>query len=105
MADDFKPTSPFRIARLRQFLPLSDDVISTRGQSLPSLIRSISTASLHDLRLQGPQRRASRVARGEEGGEMDTERDGDSRKGEDARMTPQMRSMRLIGNSNPRYQW
>ncbi|KAA6416093.1 MAG: cation efflux family [Lasallia pustulata] len=105
MADDFKPTSPFRITRLRQFLPLSDDVISTRGQSLPSLIRSISTASLHDLRLQGPQRRPSRVARGEEGGEMDIERNCDSRKGEDARMTPQMRSMRLIGNSNPRYQW
>lgn len=44
---------------------------------------------------------------------MDLERDGDSGRGGEGRsnagaqsfMTPQMRSMRLIGNSNPRYQW
>lgn len=113
MADDLKPNSPFRIAGLRQFLPLSDDVISTRGQSLPGLIHSRSTASLHDLRPPSIQRRGSRVKRGEEDGQMDLERDGDSGRGVEGRsnagaqafMTPQMRSMRLIGNSNPRYQW
>ncbi|KAI4121224.1 MAG: hypothetical protein LQ347_006924, partial [Umbilicaria vellea] len=112
MADVSKPDSPFRIAGLRQFLPLSDDVVSTRGQSLPGLIRSRSTASLHDLRPPGLQRRASRVKRIEEDGQMDLERDGNGGRGGEGRsnagaqvlMTPQMRSMWLIGNSNPRYQ-
>ena len=53
------------------------------------------------------------MKRSEEDGEMDPERDGDGRRGLERRlsagaqvlMTPQMRSMRLIGNSNPRYQW
>ena len=52
------------------------------------------------------------MRRSEEDGEMDLERDGEGGRGErrlsagaQVLLTPQMRSIRLIGNSNPRYQW
>ncbi len=127
-----RPTPKVRIGSLRGFLPLSEDIVSTRGQRLPSLIHGRSTANIHDVRPQLAQRRLSAYyettdADREQGSnhERDIERAaGDVRKGarvtsgskgsedkkkmsetSDILMTPQMRSMRLIGNTNPRYQW
>ncbi|KAL8764030.1 MAG: hypothetical protein Q9184_000318 [Pyrenodesmia sp. 2 TL-2023] len=105
-----------RLGTLRGFLPLATDSVSTRGQNLPSLIQSRSSASLRDVRAYLNQRKAS-VYHDETDEEPDIERDGDARVSQkhkpdrrasnasDVLMTPQMRSMRLIGNSNPRYQW
>ena len=114
----------FRIGGLRGFLPLSDDVVSTRGQKLPALIQSRSSASLHDLRAQLPHRRRSFTKALVDNNDQSDEEssvngagerpsagglaDGGHRRlspGVEVLMTPQMRSMRLIGNSNPRYQW
>ena len=99
--------------------------LSTRGQKLPALIQSRSTANLGELRTQLHQRRYSTTtkSRGEDDEGEDRER-GSSEERErqlvggatgpgakrlmaavEALKTPQMRSMRLIGNSNPRYQW
>lgn len=113
--------SPFRIGSLRNFLPLSDDTVSTRGQRLPSIIRERSTASVSDFRAQRVHRRQSSFINGSDG-EQDIERDAGGRGRERGRdesgeaqrrmsngslmlLTPQMRSMRLIGNNNPRYRW
>lgn len=116
MADAHPPRpQPFRIGSLLNFLPLADDAVSTRGQKLPSIIRDRSTASIRDLRAQFSQLQPSHD-------EEDVERDGDRRgrerggndhsegqrrasNGSQVLMTPQMRSMRLIGNNNLRYQW
>jgi hypothetical protein len=108
-----------RIAQLRGFLPLSEDAspMATHGHgTLTSLIKSRSTTSMHNL-----TRRPSSL-RGREPPELDEEanplmrsisrrRDTDAedfRRSEDRRVSavllgPQMRSQRLIGNSNPRY--
>lgn len=131
MAERPTPTN-VRIGSLRGFLPLSEDIVSTRGQRLPSLIHGRSTANIKDVRPQLEQRRLSAYYQAtnedrEQG--SNHERDietaaGDVRKGarvaparkgsgdkkrmsknSDMPMTPQMRSMRLIGNTNPRYQW
>jgi hypothetical protein len=105
--------------RLRAFLPLSEDsAFSTRGQNLPAIIQSFGTPPV--------ARRAStfRFLDGQEDVEaqrrlVDLERSHDSHDFEerdgatDRRMssaaailmTPEMRSQRLIGNSNPRYKW
>ncbi|KAL8688984.1 MAG: hypothetical protein Q9224_004752 [Gallowayella concinna] len=115
-----------RLGTLRGFLPLAGDAVSTRGQNLPSLIQSRSSASLRDVRALLNQRKQS-LYHEEIDDEPDLERDGESRGGQRDRqsparskyaasegrmsnasevlLTPQMRSMRLIGNSNPRYQW
>ncbi len=118
MADNASGRPPsVRIGNLRGYLPLSEELVSTRGQVLPSLIQNRSSASLKDLRGSiGPRRFGNYSYESDE--ELDVERDGDSsirenRTGINRRMsnvsqvlnTPQMRSMRLIGNSNPRYQW
>lgn len=129
MADDSSPRpKSYRIGSLRGFLPLSDtsNSFSTRGQKLPSLLHSRSTANVKDLWAQTPQRRSATPETNEDN-ENDVERDADrgydgpspaksrlSRMerrmsnvsdGGEVLMTPQMRSMRLIGNNNPRYQW
>ncbi|KAL8713520.1 MAG: hypothetical protein Q9220_002382 [cf. Caloplaca sp. 1 TL-2023] len=118
--------SNVRLGTLRGFLPLSSDAVSTRGQNLPSLIQSRSSASLRDVRALLQQRRQS-VIQDQTNEEPDVERDGDAQGGQNSTasplgrksqrserktsnasetfMTPQMRSMRLIGKSNPRYQW
>lgn len=109
-------SEPFRISSL---LPLSEETVTTRGQRLPSIIRERSVTSLAELhRPRSHRRRHSIVSNN--GDEQDVERDGDRlgrvRGGEDdgqrrmssaslALNTPQLRSMRLIGNNNPRYQW
>ncbi|KAL8970936.1 MAG: hypothetical protein Q9183_001294 [Haloplaca sp. 2 TL-2023] len=111
-----------RIGTLRGFLPLSGDTVSTRGQNLPALIQSRSTASLKDARALLSHRKQSLYYE-ETVEEPDPERDGGQSKGHspaskrhgkperrtsnasDVLLTPQMRSMRLIGSPNPRYQW
>ena len=133
MVDDSPPRpKTYRIGTLKNFLPLSDtdNTFSTRGQTLPSLIQSRSSTNPKDLLAQVTHRRSETPELSEDGGTYSNERDLDrstiglgrpspakSRKGPGARrmsgmsdagevlMTPQMRSMRLIGNSNPRYQW
>ena len=108
---------PVRIGSLRGFLPLSDDMVSTRGQSLPSILQNRSSASLKDLRGSlGHKRFGNYSYDSDDEGDVERDADGsirESRAGPNRRMsnasqvlnTPQMRSMRLIGNSNPRYQW
>ncbi|MCJ1396394.1 hypothetical protein MMC18_009284 [Xylographa bjoerkii] len=127
MAESSPPRSaPFRIGALPGFLPLSEELVSgsTRGQKLPALIQSRSTANLHEFRNQA--RRPLGVSRARTGydGQDDAESWGDenSRRGSldeapkkrlqrlmsvgaEVLMTPQMRSMRLIGNSNPRREY
>ena len=125
MADSTSPprNPGLRLGGLKGFLPLSDDVVSTRGQALTSLIQNRSSASLQDLRPHVSPRRhtthrhtdeesdggLSKVHSGGSGGRDGRDgRDREERRmnaGAQALMTPQMRSMRLIGNSNPRYQW
>lgn len=108
-----------RIGGPRGFLPLvSDDALSTRGQTLPGLLRDRSTTSLRNLAHGIPRRRTSMIDgedNDEEAGARSiqyassfegAERDGRRVSiGGQVLMTPQMRSMRLIGSSNPRYQW
>lgn len=127
MADSSPNNEPnVRLGTLRGFLPLASDSVSTRGQNLPSLIQSRSSTSLRDVRTYLNQRKAS-IYHDDTDEEPDVERDGDVRLGQrsgqspvsnkygrperktsntsEVLMTPQMRSIRLIGNSNPRYQW
>ncbi|OCK78746.1 hypothetical protein K432DRAFT_406186 [Lepidopterella palustris CBS 459.81] len=106
-----------RIASLKAFLPLSAETtaISTRGQNLPSLIQSYSSGQVLSRRpstIHSGERRRSEedvesgrvhgLTIGWGGGERDERR---ASIGASVLLTPQMRSQRLIGNSNPRYQW
>ncbi|KAL9101616.1 MAG: hypothetical protein Q9163_003135 [Psora crenata] len=121
--------TPVRLGNLGGFLPLNDPPITTRGQKLSGLIRDRSSNNIKDIK----KRRQIRIEG--ESDEEERERDVESNSMEfDARWhgrspaknsrhpkserrgsamsdasqllhTPQMRSMRLIGNSNPRYQW
>ena len=107
-----------RIGNLRGYLPLSDELVSTRGQVLPSLIQNRSSASLRELRGSLGPKRLGNYNSHDSDDELDLERDiegstRESQRSVNRRMsnasqilnTPQMRSMRLIGNSNPRYHW
>jgi hypothetical protein len=127
MASDELSSSPpqyGRIARLRGFLPLSEDAspMATHGHgTLTSLINSRSTASLQNMSRRPSSLRGGRDTPDVEEGEpplsrnitrrmsRDTDVD-DYRRSEERRLSavllgPQMRSQRLIGNSNPRYRW
>lgn len=115
----------YRIGGLSNFIPLNEETagVSTRGQRLPSLIQSRSSASLFTLpRRPRSERRGSvhshHSTEDEEHGLLDDQEplgkkwshvtEIDARRmslGPEILMTPQMRSMRLIGNSNPRYRW
>ena len=111
MADQ-PPASPpqyGRIPSLKNFLPLSEDAImSTRGQHLPSLLQQ-------SLSNRGPSQRPSSVrsedlySEPSKGSAPATPGLNDDRRssisGVSVLLTPQMRSQRLIGNSNPRYKW
>ena len=126
MTESSPPRStPFRIGALPGFLPLSEDLVSgsTRGQKLPALIQSRSTANLSDARNEARRPPSFRARTGYDGQDDEESRgDASSRRGSleepakkrlqrlmtvgaEVLMTPQMRSMRLIGNTNPRYQW
>ncbi|KAL9106714.1 MAG: hypothetical protein Q9227_008283 [Pyrenula ochraceoflavens] len=118
MASDNNSTSPprnkpFRPGTLQSFIPLNEEpkAFTTRGQRLPALLSSRSTTS-HFTPASLSQRGASLDVRDEEAGELpqDLRKRPSSitRNGSiapEVLVTPQMRSMRLIGNSNPRYQW
>ena len=117
----------YRIGSLRGFLPLSDtsNAFSTRGQKLPSLLQSRSSTNFKDPWAQTPRRSVTPEANGAD--ESDVERDADGgydgpspaksrlskldrrmsgvSDGGEVLMTPQMRSMRLIGQNNQRYHW
>jgi cation diffusion facilitator family transporter len=130
-SNDRESPRSYRIPGLKGFLPLSaeDSAMSTRGQALPGLI-SARTNGNTDRRsyrrrpssFSDDNRRNSIDAR--ERNSTDDLESGDLRRGssftpmwgdsdsepmEDSRarllMTQQMRSMRLIGYSNPRYRW
>lgn len=122
----------YRIPGLKGFLPLSSEennAMSTRGQALPGLIsaRKNSGTDKRSYRRR-PSSFSDDNARNssdgrERGSPDDVESglwrrgssftpmwgDSDSEHMDDSRarllMTPQMRSMRLIGYSNPRYRW
>ncbi len=116
------PRNPkIRLGGLKSFLPLApDDGVSTRGQALTSLIQNRSSGSLQELRPHASPRRQSNYRTSDEESDLGLTRvrsqgsgarEGSDREerrsnaGAQALMMPQMRSMRLIGNSNPRYQW
>ena len=124
-SDDFSSSPPQfgRIARLRGFLPLSSEDASpmaTHGHgTLTSLIKSRSTASLHNMTRRPSSLRGRDTPEPDEESALsrsiswrmskDTDID-DFRRAEERRLSavllgPQMRSQRLIGNSNPRYRW
>jgi hypothetical protein len=105
---------------LRAFLPLSEEIsFSTRGQNLPGLMRSLSSTPRRASTYRGYEtvsdeetiRRSGETER-RRSWDFDTFEErrlpGEERRVSNAAlvlMTPQMRSQRLIGNSNPRYKW
>ncbi|RFU25476.1 hypothetical protein B7463_g10858, partial [Scytalidium lignicola] len=111
-----------RIPRPRGFLPLNEDAspMTTHGQGvLNQLISSRSSTSLY---INSPRRAASFRGREPEdeesyfngvwsrrGSRAEVDENGykrtDDRRMSAVLMGPQMRSQRLIGNSNPRYRW
>lgn len=108
---------PYRLGGLTGFIPVTAETapqpVSTRGQRLPGLIQSYSSNSLMTLS-RPARRRTNSMGSGDEESRiiLDALRRApteiDSRRMSltpDVLMTPQMRSMRLIGNSNPRYRW
>jgi len=121
------PQRPIFRHGLTSFIPLSEDtgIVTTRGQRLPSLIQSRSSTSLLTIPRREMKRRGSvqshdTTIEDEERGPLDepsdlltlrrrpTMTEVDARRtslGPEILMTSQMRSMRLIGKSNPRYHW
>ncbi|KAK5111228.1 hypothetical protein LTR62_005256 [Meristemomyces frigidus] len=127
------PPRLYRISTLKDFLPLNHEPrLSTRSSGLQGLIQSRSTTNFNAQRgpWKTPRRRSSPGAEDIPRRSTDSERpaegpprwrseavNGDMEYEEryddyNRRMsaasilyTPQMRSQRLIGNSNPRYRW
>ncbi|KAG8630296.1 hypothetical protein KVT40_001915 [Elsinoe batatas] len=116
------PAATYRLGGLAHFLPLGEEpTLSSRGHLLPQLLQNRNSASYADLPKLAvspgrPRRRPSSIDTGTRRGEDDGESQQDSdweTLGSDRRrslappamLTPQMRSQRLIGNSNPRYRW
>ncbi|EOD47263.1 putative cation diffusion facilitator 10 protein [Neofusicoccum parvum UCRNP2] len=110
------PASPppyGRLPSLKSFLPLSEDTImSTRGQHLPSLLQqSLSNRgnSQRPASVRSEDLHSDTPSFGARGSIPATPRFDDDRRssigGASVLLTPQMRSQRLIGNSNPRYRW
>lgn len=115
----------YRIPGLKGFLPLSgeDSAMSTRGQALPGILsaRSNSNTDKKSFRRRPSSFSDDNGRRNSADGDLESGGlrrgssftpmwgDSDSEPMEDSRarllMTPQMRSMRLIGYSNPRYRW
>ena len=107
----------YRLGGLSGFLPLNEEAaISTRGQRLPGLIQSRSSNALHTLsRYRGRANSIQNASAEDEearpalgGGRRSIVNEIDARRDSvtpDILNTPQVRSMRLIGNTNPRYRW
>jgi hypothetical protein len=93
MTDPPKSPSPasFPRASTKLFQPHDASALSTRGQHLPALF----------------SRRPSTIRSNEHPDDDDYDSDAERRHSVGASVlnTPQMRSQRLIGNSNPRYKW
>lgn len=101
-------------SQLRGFIPLAEEStgLTTRGQHLPALLHNLSGSIPHAQFRRGSTFRWDRLH--DEEAQNDTDDHSDD---EDHRLTrrashavetllaPQMRSQRLIGNSNPRYRW
>lgn len=126
-ADNFSTSPPQygRIARPRGFLLLNNEdgnPMATHGSgALASLIKSRSSASLHGMHRRPSSLHGGRDTPDEEAGEgrqlvrrnSNESHDIDEFRrsaGEERRLSAvlygaQMRSQRLIGNSNPRYRW
>ena len=115
-----------KIGSLQGYSPLSDTTVTTRGQALPALIQERSSPNIKDLK----KRRQIRIEDENEEDHTDLESNADSienrrdglsvpdwRRSSIARrqgsmgdvsqilQTPRLRSMRLIGQPNPQYQW
>ncbi|EON65949.1 hypothetical protein W97_05191 [Coniosporium apollinis CBS 100218] len=127
MADASSPPNLVRLGSLKNFLSLSEDPVlhSTRGQHLPALLHNLSSQNLSvdseqytrrpsSLRSEARYERQNsddtdlelgRTHSAQTGRVSSEERDRRTSSGAAALMTPQMRSQRLIGNSNPRYRW
>lgn len=128
MSHDESPSSQYgRIAKLRGYLPLNYEDASpmaTHGSgALTGLIRSRSNTSLHNQPRRGsvlrgrdapdeeagvgesPPRIMMRNARESNDAEDDRHSASNERHFSAVLFSSQMRSQRLIGNSNPRYRW
>jgi hypothetical protein len=116
-SDDHTGESPPKFGhmpRLRGFLPLSGDTnpMATHNQGvLGALIRTQSSASLHGRRSSlawnkgTPEDEDIGPPRLSQDTDIEDFRHGDDRRLNAVLYGPQMRSQRLIGNSNPRYRW
>lgn len=103
-----------RIARLRGFLPLNaenDSVMNTHGSgALTNLLtRGTGSASISGLTRRSSMNHESPVDE-EAVPRRSEDNNSNFAKNDERRLSalltaPQMRSMRLIGNSNPRYKW
>lgn len=111
MADQPPPSPPQygRIPSLKNFLPLSEDAImSTRGQHLPSLLQQSLSNRSSSQRPASVRSEELYTDRGKESAPPTPSFSDDRRSsigGASVLLTPQIRSQRLIGNSNPRYKW
>ncbi len=109
MTDKLSSSPPkFALGGLKSFLPFFDEAtLSTRGQTLPALLQgrvrrpsSIRDIPHNDADLENGLLQLA--GGGKAQGEHDERR---MSTGAQVLVTPQMRSQRLIGNSNPRYKW
>jgi len=123
MASPEARPSPFRLGGLRSFIPLSEDVSRATRPHLPPLNQSRTSSSVTDLtrvphspartRRRASSIDASDLADDYEESDIEAQAAVDGFQSATRRkstapaalMTPQMRSQRLIGNSNPRYKW
>lgn len=132
MSDIDVATGRFNLGGLPSFLPLQDEhqSIAPRGQRLPALIQSRSSTNLFSLPRRargfsvsddesidpattvpsdgahiGRRPAVKHAVSAYDRDHFDLNEERRMTHAEQVLMTPQMRSMRLIGNSNPRYQW
>jgi hypothetical protein len=125
MSEEYPQSPPQygRIPRLRDFLPLNNEdgsPMATHGKgTLTNLIKTRSFTSLQVLHRRPSSFRDGRdTPEDEEVGTVerfhrdsrDFDEADDFKRSEERRLSavlngPQMRSQRLIGNSNPRYRW
>ncbi|KAF7514033.1 hypothetical protein GJ744_006647 [Endocarpon pusillum] len=104
------PKLPCRLGGLINFIPLNEESpMSTRGQRLPDILQQRSSLTFGRRERRSSCTKSDDEARGPRDevhrlwpGDIDLPRMASVH---ELLMTPQMRSMRLIGNSNPRYKW
>jgi cation diffusion facilitator family transporter len=111
------PQQPYRIGALPAWTSLTEEAaVSTRGQRLPGPISTRSRSALFTLARHTRGRPGSFSMDGDEEASLASDDrprrsnlvEIDSRRmsvGAEILMTPQVRSQRLIGNSNARYRW